>query len=129
MNLTSSLVLLGTLLVASALSGCAKSPEALGADANLSFDGTGTGTHSENAKCDSDGRFGGNGHVTDGTVMITVTDADGTTLFSERYEGDFDVPARTLTGDEGMWKVEASRAANDLVGDDFSGRYAFFVNC
>ena len=110
-----------------ALAGCAKS--GIGADARLTFDGSGNGTHSERANCDDSGRIGGSGDVTDGTVRVRVTDVDGTQLFSQDFEGDFDLDDQTLTGDSGEWKIEATRSGNDLAGDEFQGDYQFNLVC
>lgn len=108
-----------------ALSGCA----GLTSEADLAYDGNSNGSHSDSADCDADGAFNGSGSITDGSVRVTVTDSDGTTLFSESYSSSFTLAKQTLTGDSGEWTIKAQRSGDDVLGDAFRGDYDFFLNC
>lgn len=127
MNTNKMLTLIaGTAMLA--LSGCTGVDD-LTSEAELKYDGNESGSHSDKADCDAEGRISGAGDVNDGSVLVTVTDGDGTTLFSERYDGGIDLSSRDLNGDSGTWTLRAERAGDDVLGDEFSGDYGFFLNC
>ena len=108
-----------------ALAGCTGS----GGDANLSYDGAADGTHSETAACDDQGTIKGSGNVLDGTVLITLRDSAGKQLFQQAFQDSFTLDSQTVSGASGTWKIDAQRSGDDLVGDSFSGKYDFRVNC
>lgn len=107
------------------LSGCA----GFTAEADLSFDGSGNGSHSDAADCDADGTVFGAGSITDGQVAVRVTDSEGNTLYSQVFDGDFDLSAQELTGHSGTWTLHATRGGDDLVGDPFRGDYELYLEC
>ncbi|HET6398972.1 MAG TPA: hypothetical protein VFH47_05405 [Candidatus Thermoplasmatota archaeon] len=106
-----------------ALAGCA------GAAANLSYNGSANGTHSETADCDDAGTIKGSGHVRDGSVLITLKDAAGKQLFQQSFKGEFKLDAKAVSGSSGTWTLSAQRNGDDLLGDAFSGKYGFNVDC
>ena len=108
MNTNKMLTLIaGTAMLA--LSGCTGVDD-LTSEAELKYDGNESGSHSDKADCDAEGRISGAGDVNDGSVLVTVTDGDGTTLFSERYDGGIDLSSRDLNGDSGTWTLRAGGA-------------------
>jgi hypothetical protein len=118
-----------SLLTLVTLAGCAQEDGTIkAADAELSHDGSGSGSHEETAGCDSDGVIKGNGNISDGQVTITVTDAEGKVMFDRTYDGNIDVDQQ-VSGAEGTWKIHGERSANDLVGDSFNGKYSFTLTC
>jgi hypothetical protein len=108
-----------------ALSGCA----GLGSESTLKYDGAANGAHSDTVQCDDEGRIKGSGNVPDGAVLVTLADADGKQLFQQTFKGGFMLPEETVSGASGSWSFDARRSGDDLVGDSFSGDYAFYVNC
>lgn len=111
-----------------ALAGCNQAKE-LVAEAEVMYDGGSNGSHSDTATCDADGDIRGNGDVQDGSVTITVEDSDGTELFQRTFDGSFDLSKQPITGDSGTWSISAVRTSDDVLGDQFAGEYAFFLNC
>lgn len=108
-----------------ALSGCA----GLGSESTLRYDGAANGTHSDAMRCDDQGTIRGSGNVPDGAVLITLSDSDGKQLFQRTFKGDFTLASETVSGASGTWSFGAQRSGDDLVGDSFSGDYAFHVDC
>jgi hypothetical protein len=115
-------------VVSATLAGCNEVNE-LAAEAELTYDGASSGSHSDATTCDADGDIKGDGVIMDGQVRIVVTDADGTRLFDQVYTDSFEIEPRDLDGDSGTWTVSAERSGDDLVGDEFRGEYAIFLNC
>lgn len=119
-----------TLLIAATtlmLAGC--STDSLTAEAELTYDGSKNGSHSDQASCDAEGALSGDGSIHDGRVQVTVRDGQGDVLYSEAFEGNFDLSKTRLDGHSGSWTLEADREGNDLVGDAFGGSYQFYLNC
>lgn len=112
-----------------ALAGCINPAESIPAEADVTFDGTGNGDQSDKASCDSEATVNGNGDIQDGVLTVTIHDDQGETVFMKSYEGSFATGDIPLSGHSGTWTMEAERSANDVIGDDFSGSYAFFLNC
>ena len=110
-----------------ALAGCAGN--ALTAEAKLNYDGNENGSHSDKADCDADGSLAASGQVRDGSVRVTVTDGEGNQVYSESFDGAIDVSGARLDGDSGTWTLRAVRSGDDLVGDQFSGDYDFYLDC
>lgn len=115
-------------LATALLAGCNQVNE-LAAEAELLYDGAQSGTHSDTTSCDADGSIKGSGDITDGQVAVRVTDGDGTTMFQRTFDGEFSLPKQSLDGDSGDWTLSAARGGDDLLGDEFRGEYAFFLNC
>ncbi len=107
-----------------AISGC------MGAGAsNLSYDGQANGTHSDTATCDDQGSIKGSGTIPDGSVLITLKDSAGKQLFQQSFKESFTLAAKTVSGASGTWTLDAQRSGDDLVGDSFSGKYDFNLDC
>lgn len=121
MNMTHILAA-GILIV---LSGCA----GVGAESTLEYDGSENGTHSDAIKCDDQGSIKGSGNIPDGTVAVTLTDAEGKVLLQQTFQGDFTLEEKDVSGASGSWSFRALRSGDDVVGDSFSGDYEFHVNC
>jgi hypothetical protein len=100
-----------------------------GADAELKYDGAANGSHSDAAKCDDEGTIKGSGSIPDGEVLVTLKDSAGKTLLSQTFKGDFTLDPVAVSGASGSWSFDAARSGDDVVGDSFSGDYAFYVNC
>ncbi|HLF16491.1 MAG TPA: hypothetical protein VI796_03555 [Candidatus Thermoplasmatota archaeon] len=124
MNLT-HLLTLGLVGTVSALAGCAGA----GAESTLEYDGIANGTHSDSVNCDDQGTINGSGNVPDGSVLITLKDSEGKQLLRQSFSGDFTLAKTAVSGASGAWSFQAQRSGDDLVGDAFSGDYAFHVNC
>lgn len=120
-NALTALVVTGAMLLA----GCA----GLTAEASIDYDGASNGSHSDKADCDADGSITGSGDITDGSVQVTVEDADGTEMFTRTFSGSFDLDKTDLDGDAGTWTLEAVRRGDDLAGDEFNGEYEFHLDC
>lgn len=131
MNTFSSWAMVAALAASFGLAGCAQDvPDELQVpDARLEFDGSGSGEHEERTACDQDGRLDANGRVTDGSLLVTVTDGSGNRLFEQEFTGDVDLDGRQLSGASGDWTIHGERQGDDLVGDDFSGRYDVRLTC
>lgn len=110
------------------MAGCNEVNE-LAAEAEVIYDGAESGEQSDTTACDSDAEIKGDGTITDGEVRITVTDSDGTMAYDETFTDSFDIPAESLHGDSGDWTLSAERSGDDLLGDQFNGEYAVFLNC
>ena len=108
-----------------ALSGCTGD----GGSSNLSYDGKANGSHSDTAGCDDQGTIQGSGNIPDGAVLITLKDSAGKQLFQQTFKDSFTLDKRTVSGASGTWSIEARRSGDDLVGDSFSGKYDFTVDC
>lgn len=111
------------------LAGCAGGGGTLGSDASLTFDGSGSGTHSEEVDCNDDGTLTGDGNVSDGQLQVTVTDGSGDEVFSQTFEGEFTLEPKTMNGASGTWEVQGERSGDDLAGDEFQGEYTFRLDC
>ncbi len=125
MNTKWPFVLLLTAVMA--LAGC--SGGTLGADASVTFDGNGSGSHSEEASCNDTGTLTGDGNVSDGRLEVTVSDGGGDEVFSQSFEGEFTLDPNELNGASGSWEITADRTGDDLAGDDFQGEYTFRLDC
>ncbi|MES2155145.1 MAG: hypothetical protein V4510_08430 [bacterium] len=112
-----------------ALAGCVFGGGDSGGAADVSYDGTDNGTHSETARCNSDGTLTGSGKIDNGQVRITVTDGSGNQMFSNTYSSSFDAGAESMHGASGGWTVQAVRSGSGLVGTPFSGNYHFHLAC
>ena len=124
MNMTNLLTIgfVGTLF---GLAGCAGA----GAEAELKYDGAASGTHTDAITCDDQATIKGNGNVADGEVMVTLKDSAGNQLLQQTFKGDFTLVEKTVSGSSGAWSVSAQRSGDDVVGDAFTGKYEFYVNC
>jgi hypothetical protein len=100
-----------------------------GGTAEVSFDGTGNGSHEDSAKCNDDGTLVSNGQVDEGQVDVRVTDGDGRTVFSQEFDGGANLDAKSIEGASGTWTVHATRSADMILGSPFSGDYTFRLTC
>lgn len=100
-----------------------------GGSAKVAFDGSGSGSHSDRTDCDDDGTLLGNGQVDQGQVTIRVTDGDGRELFARTLDGGFNVESERLSGASGKWTLTATRMADGLLQEEFSGDYVFRMTC
>lgn len=112
-----------------ALAGCAGGGGTLGSDASLTFDGSGSGSHSEEADCNDEGTLTGDGNVSDGRLEVTVSDGGGDEVFSQSFEGEFTLEPKQMNGASGSWEITADRSGDDLAGDEFQGKYTFRLDC
>lgn len=119
------------LVAAFGLAGCAQDvPEELQApDARLEFDGSGSGEHDQRSGCDQDARLDAEGQIHDGSLRLTVTDGSGNQVFDQEFEGAVDLDGRQVSGASGDWTIAAERRGDDLVGDEFNGRYDVRLTC
>lgn len=108
-----------------ALAGCTAS----GAQADLQYNGEEDGAHSESVECDDSGSIKGSGSIPDGEVLIILKDSAGKQLLQQTFKGDFTLDETKVSGAAGSWSFQAQRTSDDLIGDTFSGNYAFHVSC
>ena len=123
MNITTTIIITAGILVG--LSGCTGS----GAASSLTYEGKANGSHSDTAACDDQGTIKGSGAIPDGSVLVTLKDADGKQLFQQSFKGTFTLATKTVSGASGTWTIDAQRSGDDLLGDAFSGKYTFNVAC
>lgn len=120
-----------TLLVSAstlALAGCT-TVDGLTAEAEISYDGTQNGSHSDKAACDAEGKLTGRGDIQDGAVQITIRDGQDETVFERTFDSSFDLSGTRLDGHAGTWTLHAQRTGDDVLGDEFNGDYDVFLNC
>lgn len=120
------LILLGA---AALLAGCADDSGVDASGASLDFDGRGSGSHEDSAKCDEDASLAGSGNIEDGSLEVTVTDGSGTVRFEETFDGGVEADAERMEGASGDWTLSIVRSGDDLVGDEFNGQYTFTLTC
>lgn len=100
-----------------------------GGAAKLSYDGNGTGSHDDSAKCDKDGHLLGSGDIRSGSVRVTVTTDDGE-RYGRDFTGQFTLASQELTGQSGTWRLTATRVGDSNLGlSGFEGEYSFTMTC
>lgn len=122
-------LILATLALAALLAGCANDAGVDADAAHLEFEGQDSGSHSDTADCDDDATLTGTGNIEDGTIEVSVTDGSGSSQFRRTYDSGVDVEGERFDGASGEWRLTVMRAGDDLVGDQFSGQYAFTLAC
>lgn len=118
------------LMLTAAIAGCTiRDGEVKGGATTLDFNGEGSGDHEKSLDCAGSGRLTGTGDIEDGQVDITIRGEDGDVVFEETYDQSFDFDSRSVDGSNTKWTLRAVRGGDDLIGDEFRGRYSFSLTC
>jgi hypothetical protein len=100
-----------------------------GGSAKLSYDGSGTGNHSDSTDCDKEGHLLGSGNIEDGSIHVSVTTDDGEHYVRD-FTGEFTLASQELTGQSGDWTLSVTRVGDSNLGlSDFRGSYSFTLTC
>lgn len=112
-----------------ALAGCTNGPGGQSAanGSNLAFNGASTGSHSTHFTCTS-GTLQVAANLGSGNVRITLTDANGKSLYGNTFSGPGQsADEKAVSGASGQWTLTATRDAGTY--GSFSGQYAAHVDC
>lgn len=111
------------------IAGCTDGGELDVDSMNVRYDGNESGNHEAKGTCDTDGQLTGSGKVEDGRLRVTIRDGEGETVFERTYDADIEFQSQSINGSKGDWTLRAERMGDDLVGDEFKGRYEFTLLC
>ena len=132
-----TLAILSGLLATLLLSGCSASNgpggQSARADGSLAYNGSATGSDSDDFECDGTGSIHIGANLGSGKISVRLRDGAGTTAYQQTVESPGqDAESSPVSGAAGQWTLTVTRSTSAGLYNpypSFSGQYGVHVDC